>query len=634
MTEHAFAQPKSVEKAPKTPGWLQDRDIKRLERSSSEEGVPDASRGTFSETRFGYDFSRVPAYTGASRRVRPVLRTSLSVQRFSKEDHLNSASCPSCADARFESNATSEESASGPEAGPAPAVPEPGGGQVAETTASAQAAPARLLVEDSANDLAPGQMRKREFLALLRSETTRSVESALAGSGRTTEDCPYLNYWFDFYSRKESAHIERTIHRYAPDASSATDADAYISIIARRARRAAVTWVRTGEITVVPEGVSTTLPGGFSTDGGESGKAAAGPVMFKSRGGGAKAAGDPQAIQAELGEGRPLEGAVRFRMESAFGMDFSHVRTHTGSTAEGLTNHLNARAFTVGRDIAFGRGEYKPGTPVGDALIAHELAHTVQQKDARASIRPQQTGNSDHRLLEADADNAALSVLASIWSGAKAALSDIYSKTVPAFRTGLRLQRCQRGTTTGSSTCAHPGHARSVDLQPVFFRSSAADTSPTGTSWTRRFAAAVPIWSKLGVSYTASSAVTLTDAANKTAGNSDAELLRIMGLRSGAGIEIFMVDNDINHQGGAATAGSGSNATAVLSDRGTSDTILAHELGHVLGLGHPPSGADSNTIMTPTGSHSIANPTRNTMNNYTRITWPSPGASTCLNPDT
>jgi hypothetical protein len=142
----------------------------------------------------------------------------------------------------------------------------------------------------------------------------------------------------------------------------------------------------------------------------------------------------------------------------------------------------------------------------------------------------------------------------------------------------------------------------------------------------------------LGVTFNSQAPVTLTDAANKTAGSSDPELLRIMGLRSGAGIEVFVVDNDIAHQGGAATGNLGTaNAKTVISDRGTSNTLLAHELGHVLGLNHPgtgtPTDGEANTIMQPTGSHSAANPTRNTMTNFSRISFPAPGGPICLRPD-
>ena len=61
--------------------------------------------------------------------------------------------------------------------------------------------------------------------------------------------------------------------------------------------------------------------------------------------------------------------------------------------------------------------------------------------------------------------------------------------------------------------------------------------------------------------------------------------------------------------------------------------ILRHEVGHVLGLGHPPAGADAGTVMATTSSHSVDNPTRNTLGNYRRITWPLPVVPTCIHPD-
>jgi hypothetical protein len=66
-------------------------------------------------------------------------------------------------------------------------------------------------------------------------------------------------------------------------------------------------------------------------------------------------------------------------MEAGFGQDFSAVRLHVGERAERATNELNARAFTVGRDIWFGRNQLAPATPSGQRLLAHELAHVVQQ---------------------------------------------------------------------------------------------------------------------------------------------------------------------------------------------------------------------------------------------------------------
>jgi Domain of unknown function (DUF4157) len=78
-------------------------------------------------------------------------------------------------------------------------------------------------------------------------------------------------------------------------------------------------------------------------------------------------------------EGAPLPGSVRAFMEPRFGTDFSLVRIHTDEPAAALSERYRAQAFTVGRDIYFGRGHFQPGTGSGRELIAHELTHTIQQ---------------------------------------------------------------------------------------------------------------------------------------------------------------------------------------------------------------------------------------------------------------
>lgn len=84
-------------------------------------------------------------------------------------------------------------------------------------------------------------------------------------------------------------------------------------------------------------------------------------------------------IHASRGSGQPLPTALRSRMESGFGTDFSGVRLHTGSASETMSSDLNAKAFTYGNDIYFNRGQYSPDTTAGQHLIAHELTHVVQQ---------------------------------------------------------------------------------------------------------------------------------------------------------------------------------------------------------------------------------------------------------------
>jgi Domain of unknown function (DUF4157) len=83
-------------------------------------------------------------------------------------------------------------------------------------------------------------------------------------------------------------------------------------------------------------------------------------------------------------DGTPLPGSVRAFMEPRFGADFSLVRIHTDEPAAALSDQYRAQAFTVGRDIYFGRGQFQPGTATGRELIAHELTHIIQQGAATA----------------------------------------------------------------------------------------------------------------------------------------------------------------------------------------------------------------------------------------------------------
>ncbi|MBI4539753.1 MAG: DUF4157 domain-containing protein [Gemmatimonadetes bacterium] len=80
------------------------------------------------------------------------------------------------------------------------------------------------------------------------------------------------------------------------------------------------------------------------------------------------------------GTGEPLPGGVRRAMEDRLGSDLSGVRVHRGGEASSLARRLDAQAFTSGQDIYFGEGKYEPETRGGQELLAHELAHTVQQK--------------------------------------------------------------------------------------------------------------------------------------------------------------------------------------------------------------------------------------------------------------
>ena len=79
---------------------------------------------------------------------------------------------------------------------------------------------------------------------------------------------------------------------------------------------------------------------------------------------------------------------MRGEMEARFGHDFSRVRVHTDGHAAESARAANAKAFTVGSDVVFGEGRYAPETHDGSRLLAHELAHTVQQRGAGTKAAP------------------------------------------------------------------------------------------------------------------------------------------------------------------------------------------------------------------------------------------------------
>jgi hypothetical protein len=91
-----------------------------------------------------------------------------------------------------------------------------------------------------------------------------------------------------------------------------------------------------------------------------------------------KTPSNPQGTS--LGDGHPLPESVRGFFDARFGYDFRRVRIHTDHSAASLSRRLNAKAFTVGRAILFGSGQYAPGTREGRRLLAHELAHVIQKE--------------------------------------------------------------------------------------------------------------------------------------------------------------------------------------------------------------------------------------------------------------
>jgi hypothetical protein len=297
----------------------------------------------------------------------------------------------------------------------------------AETQPSAQEKAAPGLLVDDAAQAKPGQMDKGEFLTALRTAVCATANEALARSGRDSEGCPWVDYWFAYYEGRDAAQVERALRHYAPGAGGAATAEEYIPLVTARVRRSVDVWAKTGEITGVPEDLPAAMPGGPVLD-------SFGGMFFKSQPGGPRQA-DPISVRNRLGTGQSLPGGLRSRMESAFGTSFSGVRLHDDSTSAQLSGQLNARAFTIGQHVAFGAGEFRPGSIAGDALIAHELAHVMQQGGATGPVAAGKSERGD-AALESDADRSAVGAVSSLWE-------HLPGNVIPLIKSGLRLQRCK-----------------------------------------------------------------------------------------------------------------------------------------------------------------------------------------------
>jgi hypothetical protein len=109
------------------------------------------------------------------------------------------------------------------------------------------------------------------------------------------------------------------------------------------------------------------------------------------------------AIAASRGRGDRLPPSLSDRFSHALGASVDDVRVHTDANADSLARSVSARAFATGTDVYFAQGEYRPGTASGDQLIAHELAHTEQQRGVPAAGPMVVSNPGDATEVEADA---------------------------------------------------------------------------------------------------------------------------------------------------------------------------------------------------------------------------------------
>ncbi len=285
---------------------------------------------------------------------------------------------------------------------------------------------AKFIVE---NNLEPvvGQMRKSDFLERLNTEISATVDETMQGTPYSSQNCPYIRAAFARHYNSAPMQLQQLLERYAPATASAQNIAEVIQIVKDRVAVASARWVQNGgNLSELSDEASYLVPENPPDK-------AAGKMFFKSNTGEAHSTESPASVMESLGRGSPMDGSTRSKMESAFGTSFSDVEVHTDNHASALSNNMNARAFTVGNHIAFSNGEHQPGTSVGDALMAHELAHVMQQKGMNIS-----TNYSDN-ALEEEADQTALRI-SSFTMPLKSI--DLQRKVIQGLKTGLRISRC------------------------------------------------------------------------------------------------------------------------------------------------------------------------------------------------
>lgn len=285
------------------------------------------------------------------------------------------------------------------------------------------------LVADTATP-SVAQMRVSEFAAQLQRLLCAIADASL---GPMAQRCPWVEHWIDAYKHREPSEIEAVITQYAPAAASAQTATELIGAVADRMRQGIADW-QAGQL----------------AGSGPAPVAAAPQISAKRADGAEPAAGsggapEPATMLARIGPGRRLDAGVAHRMGTALGADFTRVRLHDDTAGGAAATDIGARAFAVGSHIAFAPDQYAPGTLLGDALIAHELSHVMQQ-----SRGAQIGGDAPVGVLERAADAAAAGATALLHGG-------LTPRGIrAAARSGLRLQRCNTPAPAGGVTPPGP----------------------------------------------------------------------------------------------------------------------------------------------------------------------------------
>ncbi|WP_112310793.1 eCIS core domain-containing protein [Pseudogemmobacter bohemicus] len=157
----------------------------------------------------------------------------------------------------------------------------------------------------------------------------------------------------------------------------------------------------------------------------------------------------PGIASSDLAAGREFPASLRSDMEGRFGTPLPALRLHDGAAGDTLAAKHGARALTHGADIAFAAGAFRPDTDEGRGLIAHELAHALQQQGDKgsASPGPASPGSAETEAAEAEAE-------AAVRSAARGERPAIRQKTAKRVMRAARSAAAPAGLPAGSAQAA------------------------------------------------------------------------------------------------------------------------------------------------------------------------------------
>ncbi len=135
------------------------------------------------------------------------------------------------------------------------------------------------------------------------------------------------------------------------------------------------------------------------------------PVARKADGAGVAPDAEASLAAAASSTGAALPVEQRQQLEQQTGADLSGVRIHTGAESQAAAAAVGAKAYAVGEDIHFGAGQFDPSSRDGQHLIAHEVAHTIQQRDATQARQDALEISDPHDHAEREADRFADAVV-------------------------------------------------------------------------------------------------------------------------------------------------------------------------------------------------------------------------------